>query len=84
MKTNMDYLTLGVAAALATLRSGAACADDETIAVFTKNLTNPYFQAVRVGAETAAKALGAKVHPIHPDQAGQHSRAAQPGRGRRS
>jgi ribose transport system substrate-binding protein len=38
--------------------------------VFTKNLTNPYFQAVRVGSETAAKALGVKVIqyiPTKPD-----------------
>ena len=65
----MKYLTLG-AAALATLLSGAASAGDETIAVFTKNLTNPYFQAVRVGTETAAKALGVKVIqyiPTKPD-----------------
>ena len=66
----MKYLTLGVTAALATLLSGAASAGDETIAVFTKNLTNPYFQAVRVGTETAAKALGVKVIqyiPTKPD-----------------
>ena len=66
----MNYLTLSVTAALATLLSGAASAGDETIAVFTKNLTNPYFQAVRVGTETAAKALGVKVIqyiPTKPD-----------------
>jgi len=66
----MKYLTLGVTAALATLISGAASADSETIAVFTKNLTNPYFQAVRIGTETAAKTLGVKVIqyiPTKPD-----------------
>jgi len=66
----MKYLTLGAVAALATLVSGAASAGDETIAVFTKNLTNPYFQAVRVGTETAAKKLGVKVIqyiPTKPD-----------------
>ncbi len=66
----MKYLTLGVTAALATLISGAASAGDETIAVFTKNQTNPYFQAVRVGTETAAKTLGVKVIqyvPTKPD-----------------
>jgi ribose transport system substrate-binding protein len=49
---------------------GAARADGETIAVFTKNQTNPYFQAVRVGTETSAKALNAKVIqyvPTKPD-----------------
>lgn len=48
----------------------SAYADGETIAVFTKNQTNPYFQTVRVGAESAAKALNAKVIqfvPTKPD-----------------
>jgi ribose transport system substrate-binding protein len=59
---------------LAVLASGAlvtaALADGETIAVFTKNQTNPYFQAVRVGADAAAKSLNAKtLHyiPTKPD-----------------
>jgi ribose transport system substrate-binding protein len=50
--------------------AGPALAANETIAVFTKNQTNPYFQAVRVGSETAAKSLGAKVIqyiPTKPD-----------------
>jgi ribose transport system substrate-binding protein len=49
---------------------GSALADGETIAVFTKNQTNPFFQAVRVGADAAAKQLNAKVvHyiPTKPD-----------------
>ena len=48
----------------------AAWADGETIAVFTKNQTNPYFQAVRVGADAAAKVLNVKtLHyiPTKPD-----------------
>lgn len=59
-----------VAALPAILISTGALAADETIAVFTKNQTNPYFQTVRVGAEVAAKSLGAKaVHyiPTKPD-----------------
>jgi ribose transport system substrate-binding protein len=66
----MKYLTFSVTAVLAALFSHAASADGETIAVFTKNLTNPYFQAVRVGTETAAKSLGVKVIqyvPTKPD-----------------
>ena len=54
----------------AALLATSAFAADETIAVFTKNQTNPYFQTVRVGAEAAAKAMGAKVvHyiPTKPD-----------------
>jgi ribose transport system substrate-binding protein len=52
------------------LPGSQAIADGETIAVFTKNQTNPYFQAVRVGADQAAKALGAKTThyiPTKPD-----------------
>ena len=47
-----------------------ARADGETLAVFTKNQTNPYFQTVRVGADVMAKALNAKtLHyiPTKPD-----------------
>lgn len=42
----------------------------ETIAVFTKNQTNPYFEVVRAGADAAAKQMNAKViHfiPTKPD-----------------
>jgi ribose transport system substrate-binding protein len=64
--------TIGAAlAAMAVVTaSSVARADGETIAVFTKNQTNPYFQAVRVGADAAAKTLGAKIlHyiPTKPD-----------------
>lgn len=66
----MKYLGISVTAVLTALLSNAALADGETIAVFTKNQTNPYFQAVRVGTETAAKTLGVKVIqyiPTKPD-----------------
>ncbi|MFG1343476.1 sugar ABC transporter substrate-binding protein [Xanthobacter autotrophicus DSM 431] len=66
----MTKLKLLAAALPAVLISTGALAADETIAVFTKNQTNPYFQTVRVGAEAAAKSLGAKVvHyiPTKPD-----------------
>ena len=66
----MKYLVVGLTAALAALSSSAALAEGESIAVFTKNLTNPYFQAVRVGTETAAKKLGVNVIqyvPTKPD-----------------
>ncbi len=62
------YAGLGALAAVAV--STAAWADGETIAVFTKNQTNPYFQAVRVGADAAAKVLHVKtLHyiPTKPD-----------------
>ena len=70
---NIRTLLLG-ASALALASTAAplsmAFADDEVIAVFTKNLTNPFFQNERVGAENAAKALKAKVvqyTPTKPD-----------------
>jgi ribose transport system substrate-binding protein len=61
-------IIIGIAAAA--VLAGPALAANETIAVFTKNQTNPYFQAVRVGADAAAKVLGAKVIqyiPTKPD-----------------
>jgi ribose transport system substrate-binding protein len=67
----MKHLAISfVAMATALGSAGAAHADGETIAVFTKNQTNPYFQAVRLGSEAAAKSLGAKVIqyvPTKPD-----------------
>ena len=56
-------LVLG-SASLAHAQSG------ERIAVFTKNQTNPFFQAVRLGADSAAKQLNARVThyvPTKPD-----------------
>jgi ribose transport system substrate-binding protein len=63
-------LSLSISAAVAAVLSGAARADGETIAVFTKNQTNPFFQAVRLGADSAGKQMNAKVvHyvPTKPD-----------------
>ena len=61
---------IGAVLVLAGGFSASARADGETIAVFTKNQTNPFFQTVRVGADAAAKSLGAKtLHyiPTKPD-----------------
>jgi ribose transport system substrate-binding protein len=58
-----------VALPVVLLTSGAFAAG-ETIAIFTKNQSNPYFQTVRVGADAAAKAMNAKtIHyiPTKPD-----------------
>ncbi len=70
----MKHYQKSFCASLALLLSGmlvtGARADGETIAVFTKNQTNPFFQTVRVGADVAAKSLGAKtLHyiPTKPD-----------------
>ena len=69
MRINKTILA-GLAAMALSGATGAARADGETIAVFTKNQTNPFFQAVRTGADAAAKALNAKtLHyiPTKPD-----------------
>lgn len=63
-------LSMAAAAALSLLAMSTAHADGERIAVFTKNQTNPYFQALRQGADAAAKDLNAKVThyiPTKPD-----------------
>ena len=56
--------------AVALALPAVAAADGETIAFFTKNQTNPFFQAVRLGADAAARQYNAKVvHyvPTKPD-----------------
>ncbi len=53
-----NKLTLVLATAM-TLIAGHAFADGEKIAVFTKNSTNPFFQAFRLGADSAAKQMNA-------------------------
>jgi ribose transport system substrate-binding protein len=66
----MTYMKTLVLSLPAAMLATAALADGETIAVFTKNHTNPFFQTVRVGADAAAKALNAKtIHyiPTKPD-----------------
>lgn len=60
-------LAAGIALAAA---GGAFAQSGEKIAVFTKNQTNPFFQVVRLGAESAAKQMGATVThyiPTKPD-----------------
>jgi len=57
-------------AVLVALGASEALAAGEKIAVFTKNNTNPYFQAVRLGADSAAKQMNASVThyvPTKPD-----------------
>ncbi|MHC2162771.1 sugar ABC transporter substrate-binding protein [Bradyrhizobium ottawaense] len=64
----LAYLALPLLMAAAF--TSEARADGETIAVFTKNQTNPFFQTVRVGADNMAKTLNAKTLqyiPTKPD-----------------
>ena len=66
MKT-ITRCALALAAAAAAM---PALADGERIAVFTKNQTNPFFQAVRLGADSAAKQMNVKLThyvPTKPD-----------------
>jgi ribose transport system substrate-binding protein len=55
---------------IAGFTAGPVLADGETVAVFTKNQTNPFFESIRVGASKAAASVGVKVIqyvPIKPD-----------------
>ena len=57
-------------AALVLFASPAAAADEMTIAVFTKNSTNPAYEAFRIASDQIARSTGAKiVHfiPKRPD-----------------
>lgn len=61
---------LAIAAASVALLATPAGAQEKTIAVFTKNHSNPFFQVLRLAADKAAAALGVKViHyiPTKPD-----------------
>lgn len=69
----MKMKTIHRLALLALVLGGASLAQaqsGERIAVFTKNQTNPFFQSVRLGADSAAKQLNVKVThyvPTKPD-----------------
>jgi ribose transport system substrate-binding protein len=71
MKANMKMVGRCMLAAIAVCGAAPSLAQSgERIAVFTKNQTNPFFQAVRLGADSAAKQLNAKVThyvPTKPD-----------------
>jgi ribose transport system substrate-binding protein len=70
MKQHRKLACAALPLLLAGVLTTPARADGETLAVFTKNQTNPYFQTVRVGADVMAKALNAKtLHyiPTKPD-----------------
>ncbi|HXQ06906.1 MAG TPA: sugar ABC transporter substrate-binding protein [Bradyrhizobium sp.] len=71
----MRYLAMALMTGSMALSAGQAKAADEiTIAVFTKNLTNPSYQAFRVAADQIAQAAGVRViHfvPKQPDNVGE-------------
>ena len=66
----MQYLVAAVLAGSMTLFAGHATAADEmTIAVFTKNLTNPAYDAFRIAADQIARTTGgARVVHFVPNQ----------------
>ena len=65
----MRILASGLALAITSAVSvGAAHADGETIAVFTKNLTNPAYEAFRIAADQIARSTGVKVQHYVPKQ----------------
>jgi ribose transport system substrate-binding protein len=69
----ISRVALAVMAMLA-FAATAAYAEGEKIAVFTKNLTNPFFEAFRVGANTAGKELKLNIvqyTPTKPDNIGE-------------
>jgi ribose transport system substrate-binding protein len=66
----MQILAAAVVAVSMVLFAGYAKAADEkmTIAVFTKNLTNPAYEAFRIAADKVAGATGAKIQHYVPKQ----------------
>ena len=66
----MQYLVAAVLAGSMTLFAGSAKAADEmTIAVFTKNSTNPAYEAFRIAADQIARSTEARVLHFVPKQA---------------
>ena len=61
-------VTAMVAGSMALLAGHAKAADDMTIAVFTKNRTNPAYEAFRIAADQIARSTGARVLHFVPKQ----------------
>jgi ribose transport system substrate-binding protein len=57
----MRYLATATLAGSMALFAAGAQAADMTIAVFTKNLTNPAYEAFRIAADQIARSTGAKI-----------------------
>lgn len=69
MRVALAAFGVGLLAACAQSGDGTA-GDGEQIALFTKNQTNPYFQSIRMGADSAAAQMGARIAhyvPTRPD-----------------
>jgi ribose transport system substrate-binding protein len=61
-------LAAAITASLALPAGGAVAADEMTIAVFTKNLTNPAYEAFRIASDQIARSTGARVLHFVPKQ----------------
>src|SRR5450631_3684090 len=65
----MKYLpAIVLAVSMELFMSNAKAADQMTIAVFTKNLTNPAYEAFRIAADRIAQATGVRVVHFVPKQ----------------
>lgn len=62
-------ITAAMAGTMALIATGAQAADNKmTIAVFTKNLTNPAYEAFRIASDQIARTTGAQVVHFVPKQ----------------
>jgi ribose transport system substrate-binding protein len=61
-------IAAATAGAMVLLAGHAAASDGMTIAVFTKNLTNPAYQAFRIAADQIARSTGARIVHFVPKQ----------------
>ncbi|MDP2016044.1 sugar ABC transporter substrate-binding protein [Hydrogenophaga sp.] len=68
MKLTTTIRATALSVTAAALSLGAAAQSGEQIAFFTKNQTNPFFQVVRLGADNAAKQMGASITHYIPNK----------------
>src|ERR1700733_7110988 len=69
-ETNMKNISRRLMVLGLCIYGSAAHADNESIALFTKNQTNPSFESVRLGAQSAAKEMHVTLSnyvPTHAD-----------------
>jgi ribose transport system substrate-binding protein len=67
-ETTMRYLVAALIAGSMALFAGIAQAAEMTIAVFTKNTTNPAYEAFRIAADQIARSTGTRVIHFVPKQ----------------
>jgi ribose transport system substrate-binding protein len=75
--TMRNWMKAALSFALALFAGRSVAAEGATIAVFTKNTTNPAYQAFRLAADQVGKAAGATiVHfvPKQPDNVDEQTR----------